>query len=193
MPRLERREQILAAATRAFARAGFAGTRLEDVASEAGVSAVILYRHFESKADLYRAVLRRAEHRLAAATGSPQFTAGSLAAFLAAAAEEPDGFRLLFRQAEREPEFRPETSRLRSGAVMVTRGSLGDLIPDPAWADWAASLLPTVAIEGAIAWLDAGQPDPEGAATRIGAAVKGVIEAARLRTEQLPAPPTECP
>jgi AcrR family transcriptional regulator len=193
MPRVERREQILAAATRAFARAGFAATRLEDVAAEAGVSTVILYRHFESKADLYRAVLRRAEQRLVAATGSPQFTAESLAALVAAAGQEPDGFRLLFRQAEREPEFRPEMNRLRRGAVVVTRRSLGDVIPDPAWADWAASLLPAVAVEGVIAWLDAGQPDREEAARRIGAAVRGVIEAARSRRDQLPGTPAECP
>jgi AcrR family transcriptional regulator len=193
MPRGERREQILAAATRAFARSGFAATRLEDVAAEAGVSTVILYRHFESKADLYRAVLRRAEQRLVAATGSPQFTADSLAALVAAARQEPDGFRLLFRQAEREPEFRSEMNRLRSGAVVVTRRSLGDLVPDPAWADWAASLLPTVAIEGVIAWLDAGQPDQEEAARRIGAAVQGVIEAARSQRDQLPGTPAECP
>jgi AcrR family transcriptional regulator len=152
---------------------------VEDVAAESEVSTVILYRHFESKADLFRVVLRRAEQRLVATTGSPRFTADSLAALVAAAGQEPDGFRLLFRQAEREPEFRSEMSRVRRGAVVVTRRSLGDLIPDPAWADWAASLLPTVAIEGVISWLDAGQPDREEAARRIGAAVQGVIEAAR--------------
>ena len=38
MPRAQRREQILAAATRAFARAGFANTGLDVVAAEAGVT-----------------------------------------------------------------------------------------------------------------------------------------------------------
>jgi len=51
MPRAQRREQILAAATHAFARAGFADTSLDDVAAEAGVTRVILYRHFDSKAE----------------------------------------------------------------------------------------------------------------------------------------------
>src|SRR5260370_33106079 len=64
LPRARRREQILLAATRAFARAGFAATNLEDIATEAGVGRVILYRHFESKAELYRAALRPAEDRL---------------------------------------------------------------------------------------------------------------------------------
>src|SRR5215472_10646365 len=42
--RPERREQILAAATRAFAQAGFAATSLDDVAVEAGISRDNLYR-----------------------------------------------------------------------------------------------------------------------------------------------------
>jgi hypothetical protein len=46
---------------------------------------------------------------------------------------------------------------------------------------WAARLAPTVAIEAVIAWLDAGQPDPEQAPDRIGAAIDGVLNAARPR------------
>jgi hypothetical protein len=34
-------------------RAGYAATSLDEVAREAGVSRTILYRYFESKADLY--------------------------------------------------------------------------------------------------------------------------------------------
>ncbi len=40
-------------------------------------------------------------------------------------------------------------------------------------------LVPTVAVEAVMAWLDAGQPDPATAASRVGQAVYGVIEAAR--------------
>src|SRR5215472_15857916 len=88
MRRAERRDQILAAATRAFARSGFAATRLDDVAAEAGISRVILYRHFESKTDLYRAVLDHACLRLAEAVvdDDDEFTAASLDALLDAAA-----------------------------------------------------------------------------------------------------------
>ena len=46
--RAERREQILAAATRAFARADFTATSLDHIAAEAGITRVILYRHFDS-------------------------------------------------------------------------------------------------------------------------------------------------
>src|SRR5262245_16574831 len=191
--RPERREQILAAATRAFAQAGFAATSLDDVAVEAGISRDNLYRHFESKADLYRAVLRRAEDRLSAATGSPEFTDSSLDALLAVAAAEPAGFRLLFHHAAREPEFRREIDELRACMFDIAHSHLAEAIPNPAWARWASALVPTVAIEGVIAWLDAGQPDPATAALRIGLALGGIIEAARSAAAEGPALPPECP
>jgi AcrR family transcriptional regulator len=180
-PRLrrgERREQLLAAAARAFARAGFAATSLDDVAREAGVSRVILYRHFESKADLYRAVLERVQRRLVEATGAPAFTGASIDGLLAAAADDPDGFRLLFRHAAREPEFREEMDRFRAGMVAVAERQLARLIPERAWAHWAARLAPTVAVEAIAAWLDAGQPDRGRAAERVRQAIAGVIRAA---------------
>jgi AcrR family transcriptional regulator len=109
MPRLQRREQILDAATRAFARAGFTDTSLDDVAAEAGITRVLLYRHFDSKAAMYRAVLDRACTRLVEAVGSGDFDDNSISSLLRAAATDPDGFRLLFRYAAREPEFRELT------------------------------------------------------------------------------------
>jgi AcrR family transcriptional regulator len=190
--RPERREQILVAATRAFADAGFAATSLDDVAAEAGISRDILYRHFESKADLYRAVLRRARDRLGAATGAPEFTDSSLDALLSAAAGEPAGFRLLFHHAAREPEFRREIDELRSCMFDVAHSHLADAIPDPAWARWASTLLPTVAVEGVIAWLDAGQPDRPIAALRIGLALGGIVEAARSAAGEGASLPPEC-
>src|SRR5918998_6721905 len=88
LPRAARREQILAAATEAFARAGFAATSLDDIAEEARISKVILYRHFQSKADLYLAVLDQALQRMVTATGAPDFSTTSVDALLAAAAQE---------------------------------------------------------------------------------------------------------
>jgi AcrR family transcriptional regulator len=176
--RAERREQLLAAATRAFARSGFAATGLDDIAEEAVISRVLLYRHFESKTDLYRAVLDRAVQRLAAAVGTRDFTDASIDALLGAAADDPDGFRLLFRHAAREPEFRQEMDRFHAGMVAVAHRQLAEVIPDRSWAGWAARLAPVVAIEAVMAWLDAGEPDPDQAADRIRQALAGVIGAA---------------
>ena len=177
--RAERREQILAAATRAFARAGFAATTLDDIATAAGVSRAILYRHFDSKTDLYRAVLDRARARLASAVGTSDFAPDSVDKLLGVAATDPDGFRLLFHHAAREPEFRREMDRFREAMVSVARRELAQVIPDPSWVAWAARLAPTVAVEAVMAWLDAGQPDRHEAADRIGRVLEGVIKAAQ--------------
>jgi AcrR family transcriptional regulator len=53
-----RHEEIIAAATAAFAAAGFARTSLDDVARRAKVSKGTLYRYFDSKEALFRAMVR---------------------------------------------------------------------------------------------------------------------------------------
>ncbi|WP_121188409.1 TetR/AcrR family transcriptional regulator [Nocardiopsis sp. Huas11] len=179
LPRAQRRAQILDAATRAFARTGYADTSLDDVALEAGISRVLLYRHFESKSEMYRAALDHACARLGERVGTDHFTDQSIPAFLDAAAEDPDGFRLVFQHAAREPEFRDLTDNLTHASTELALRQLREIIPEPAWARWAARMVFIVAIEGAIAWLDADRPDPDQAAARIDAAVHGVIEAAR--------------
>lgn len=181
LPRAQRREQILSAATRAFGRAGYTATNLDDVAAEAGITRVILYRHFDSKADMYRAVLDRACHRLAQKVGTDDFGEAAIPALVRAAADDPDGFRLLFRHAAREPEFRDYVDTLTGAAADTAQRNLAPLIPDGPWAGWAAHLVPTVAIEAVIAWLDTGRPDPDHAADRIGHAIDGVIQAAQPR------------
>lgn len=182
LPRAERREQILDAATRAFARTGFAGTKLEEIAAEAGITQVILYRHFESKTDMYRAVLDRALQRLDTAigidTGAGTFDDSSTPALLRAAAADPDGYRLLFRHAAREPEFRDLIDRLKVESAEMTKQLFAGVIADEAWRAWAAQVVPEFTHEAVIAWLDAGQPDPDVAAAKILQAVNAIIEAA---------------
>ena len=180
LPRAQRREQILGAATEAFARNGFAATGLDDIASEAGVTRVILYRHFDSKTDLYQAVLDRMCARLDAHVEEPVggFSDASIDGLLAAAIESPAGFRLLFQHALREPEFKERIEKFRADITAAAQLQIGAVVPDQALARWAAQLAPAVAIEAIIAWLDAGQPDPARAAARVRQAVMGVIGAA---------------
>jgi AcrR family transcriptional regulator len=177
---VQRREQILTAATEAFARSGFAATSLEDIAAEAGVTRVILYRHFDSKTDLYQAVLDRMCARIDAHVAEPVggFTDASIDGLLEAAVESPAGFRLLFQHALREPEFKERIEKFRADITAAAFLQISALVPDEALARWAAQLAPAVAIEAIIAWLDAGQPDPAQAAARIRQAVIGVIGAA---------------
>ena len=61
MPRLkapQRREQLIAVATKLFARHGYDATTTASIAEAAGVTEPILYRHFKSKQDLFVAIVR---------------------------------------------------------------------------------------------------------------------------------------
>ena len=53
----ERRRQLIRDAVGLFSRHGFSGTRTKDIASACGISEAILFRHFATKEDLYRAIL----------------------------------------------------------------------------------------------------------------------------------------
>src|SRR5215471_11631329 len=52
-----RRQLILGAAKRCFARNGFAGTTTKSVAAAAAISEALLFKHFPSKAALYAEIL----------------------------------------------------------------------------------------------------------------------------------------
>jgi AcrR family transcriptional regulator len=191
--RAQRRQQILAAATTAFARHGFAATGLDDIASESGITRVILYRHFDSKADLYQAALDHfcavlSDH-VAEPTGG--FTDASIDGLVKAAAAEPDGFRLLFVHASREPEFKAQAEQFRSDITDIAYRQISQVVTEQAWARWAALLAPAAAIEAIIAWLEAGQPDPDQASDRVRHVIAGVITAAAARTrlDRLPSTP----
>ncbi|WP_254657773.1 TetR/AcrR family transcriptional regulator [Xanthomonas graminis] len=56
----DRPAEILSAALDAFAENGFAETKLADVAKRAGVAKGTLYRYFDTKQDLFAAVVRHA-------------------------------------------------------------------------------------------------------------------------------------
>src|SRR3954452_8823415 len=66
----ERRELIMEVAGRLFGEHGYDGTRLDDIAAAAGVTKPVLHRHFDSKRDLYLALLPRHRDDL------PMFTGG---------------------------------------------------------------------------------------------------------------------
>lgn len=159
LPRDERRAQLIRAAGSAFSRQGFNATGLEDVAREAGVTRAIIYRHFASKTELYQAVLDDTQERLRARLGAPgTYGEDTVPALVHAACEDPDGFRLLFRHAQREPEFAAYAEERNRIAAQTTESYLHDALPDPAHRRWVATLIPKLTIELILSWLDAGQP-----------------------------------
>lgn len=66
------REKILDAALVSFAENGFKGTNLRDLAAGLGLSKSALYRHFESKEDIWDAVIDRMESYYASRFGSAE-------------------------------------------------------------------------------------------------------------------------
>ena len=69
LPREQRGEQILAAARDVFGHRGYHPTSMEEIADGAGVTKPVIYQHFDSKLDLYLAVLDTT-------IGTLQFNAG---------------------------------------------------------------------------------------------------------------------
>jgi AcrR family transcriptional regulator len=65
LPEAERRALIVEVAGSLFGERGYDATRLDDVAAAAGVTKPIVYRHFDSKRDLYLALLDRHRDDLA--------------------------------------------------------------------------------------------------------------------------------
>jgi AcrR family transcriptional regulator len=109
-----RREQILDVALVVLARSGFHGASMNDIADAAGVTKPVLYQHFDSKRDLYAALLDEVGARLlssiakaaAEASDGKSRTELGYRAYFRWVAEDHDAFRLLFGSgALRDDEF----------------------------------------------------------------------------------------
>jgi AcrR family transcriptional regulator len=127
LPAEERRALIAAAAAARFAESGYDATTLDEIAAAAGVTKPILYRHFGSKKELYRALLARHRDDLpsfltAAAEAGPEPTIEAiLDDWLAYARRNSHGWRMLFRDRGGDAEIaalREETMR-RAREVLV--------------------------------------------------------------------------
>ena len=108
----------------AFARSGYAATSMEEIAAASGITKLIVYRHFDSKEELYRAVLQRVFDRLAEEflTGYSRRPRGRRGrgprrCSRVARVRTRPAFELLWRHAAREPQFAEYASELRDHAV----------------------------------------------------------------------------
>ena len=121
LPRAARRAQLIEVAAGAFLERGFEATSMEDVAQAAGVSRLIVYRIFESKENLYRAVLRNVLIALGEQFAGIDLETirltGATHIVLPVARAQPDAFRLLARHALARAGVRrrgPGVPRLRA-------------------------------------------------------------------------------
>jgi AcrR family transcriptional regulator len=81
-----RRSEILDAATKVFGAKGFEGTRVDDIAAEAGLAKATVYVYFQSKDEIYEETVEQALSELAELTGrhvaAEQDFAGKVRAFV---------------------------------------------------------------------------------------------------------------
>jgi AcrR family transcriptional regulator len=135
---------------------------MDDVAAACGVTKMIVYRHFETKEDLYRAVLQRVFDRLLEELEAGR-EAGELRGLgarihLTVAREDPDGYRLLWRHAAREPKFAAYAADGRASSVALLRRLVRLDSGDDTFDQWTAEVMLTWLVEATLAWLDHGDP-----------------------------------
>lgn len=134
-----RREQILDVALVVFARSGFHGSSMNDVADAAGVTKPVLYQHFDSKRDLYSALLEEVGARLlnsiskaaAEATDGKSRTELGYRAYFRWVAEDHDSFRLLFGTgSRRDDEFTLAVREITEQAALAVAPLIDVDIPE---------------------------------------------------------------
>jgi AcrR family transcriptional regulator len=121
-----RREQLLDVALGVFARNGYHDTSMNDVADAAGVTKPVLYQHFDSKRELYQALLDEVSSRLltaivTAAGGAKdgrEQTERGFQAYFRWVAEDHDAFMLLYGGGtRRDDDFARAVRRVTATAA----------------------------------------------------------------------------
>jgi AcrR family transcriptional regulator len=159
LSRAQRQATIFQGAARAFATKGFAGTGMEEVATASGISKEIVYRHFASKEELYRAVLDATVQTLQAAfaRASQEFQSGAgIRALLAVGRAHPDALRLLLVHSAREPEFADYAHDVRARVIHWVLQRRGHA--DPLFRRWAVEVAVSHTWNAVLTWLDLGDP-----------------------------------
>ena len=177
MSRADRRRQLVGAAAAAFLAGGFDGTSMETVAERAGVTRLIVYRHFESKEALYRAVLDSVVERLRVEF-RPERPDAIAAVLLRVARDRPDAFRLLWRHARHEPTFAKEAEAFQTVAAEFADEYIRTHIADTRMRAWAAATIVDYLYGGICEWLDNGDAGTDAEfAVRLQAGARALVGA----------------
>ncbi|MEI8240438.1 MAG: TetR/AcrR family transcriptional regulator, partial [Actinomycetota bacterium] len=164
--RLQRREQIIDVAAECFAAANYADVPMEDIATRAGVTRMMLYRYFESKDDIYTAVLDRVAEAITLELASLQtpVTSDSVTrVHFAVAASNPAGYRLFWTRARSEPLFAGHTAALERRVHDVSAQLLAEWVDLGPMQSWAGEVATRFTVSAALTYLDA--PDSGDPAT----------------------------
>ena len=165
LPRDARRAQIIETAAGAFLQAGFDSTSMEDVAQAAGITRLVIYRIFDTKEHLYRAVLSSVTDEFVAEFEDTDLAeirrrGGIVRITLGIARRHPDAFRLLWRHAAHEPAFAGFSNNFRQIVTAYAESliALDGRVIEPRMRRWCATALAAHFLEGMSAWLDDGDP-----------------------------------
>ena len=133
LPRDERRQQLLAAASEVFVTRGYHAAGMDEISECAGVSKPVLYQHFPSKLELYLAVLQSyvdnlvtgVRQALRSTTDNRQRVRAAVQAFYDFVDNEMQGFRLVF---ESDLMGEPQVQRRVEQATEACVDAVFDLV-----------------------------------------------------------------
>jgi AcrR family transcriptional regulator len=125
----ERRRQILAAAVRVFARSGYHGSRVGDIAEEAGVAHGLLYHYFSSKEEVLSTVFREnwgellGRFRAVEASEEPagEKLEGIAKILLRTWRNDPDLVTVMVREVARSAQLQEQVDEVREAFAIVQR------------------------------------------------------------------------
>jgi AcrR family transcriptional regulator len=125
----ERRRQILDAAVRVFARSGYHGSRVGDIAEEAGVAHGLLYHYFSSKEAVLQTIFRENWGQLierfraveAADEPAPEKLEGIAKILLRTWRNDPDLVTVMVREVARSQQLQGQVEEVREAFVIVQR------------------------------------------------------------------------
>lgn len=167
----ERRAKIIEAAVSAFARDGYDGTKMDDIAAGAQITKPVLYDHFPSKQALFLAVLRSIRdgliargHAIAREDGDvEQRFRRSIDAFLEFVEKVPDAARVLLSVPAGDPVAAKVSREVQAGASAGIAALLADFMPERT--SWQVQGTAVFLKEGlhaiAVWWLDHPGPSRE--------------------------------
>jgi TetR/AcrR family transcriptional regulator, fatty acid metabolism regulator protein len=124
-----RRRRILDAAVRVFARRGYHGARVGDIATEAGVAHGLLYHYFSSKDEVLETVFRdnfgELLERFRAVESSdepaPEKLAGIAKILLRTWRNDPDLVTVMVRDVARSARLQLQVAEVREAFAIVQR------------------------------------------------------------------------
>jgi TetR/AcrR family fatty acid metabolism transcriptional regulator len=125
-----KRKQLLDAAVRVFARSGYHGSRVGDIAAEAGVAHGLLYHYFSSKDEVLETVFRENFGELlerfrgveaASDLSAPEKLEAIAKILLRTWRNDPDLVTVMVRDVARSPQLQLQVDEVREAFAIVQR------------------------------------------------------------------------